>query len=222
MAVSEHLRCVTPIRVYWPALADFVDARCRRCEGCRKLRQWAWTARAAHEQAFAKSTWFITLTFGPRRRSAIFAAATADERDLTPTKRLVSAAGAYVTTYTKTLRKRGFQFRHLCVPELHRDGFPHFHGLVHDQRGDLHLEALRACWNAGWEVTVPVRDANALRYVTKYLCKDNIGRIRASQQYGDPTGRLRRNDDAWLADLAPLSVGEPQQCVAPERASGLG
>lgn len=195
------------MRVHWPALDTYVDVRCRRCEGCRKVRQWSWMARAAHEQAFAKSTWFATLTFGPRRRSAIMAAASADKRELTPTERLVSAAGRYVQAYTKTLRKRGFEIRYIFVPELHLNGFPHFHGLVHDQLGTLHHRDLEAAWNAGFEVHRVVRDAKALRYVTKYLCKDVIGRVRASLNYGatdyDPSSPLAPEGPSSLIGSAP-------------------
>lgn len=116
-------------------------------------------------------------------------AAALDEREKPPTERLVTAAGRYITTYTKTLRKRGFQFRYIFVPELHRDGFPHFHGLIHDQGPDLIKWAdLAACWVAGFQVSKAVRDARALRYVTKYLSKDRLGRVRASLNYGARDG----------------------------------
>jgi len=152
-----------------------------------KLRQYGWMARAAAEQMFAQKTWFATLTFGPIRRQSVFSAASADERDKTPSERLIKAAGGYVSNYTKLLRKRGFEFRYLMVPELHRNGFPHFHGLVHDNRGDLTWDDLTAAWSPGFSVFKLVRDANALRYVTKYLSKEKLGRIRASEKYGSPS-----------------------------------
>lgn len=179
-------RCSSPIGVYWPALCSYIYTRCRRCEGCLKARQWGWMARAAHEQVRAKKTWFVTLTYGPNRRRAVMAAASAEERTKAPGQRLVRAAGSYVAAYMKTLRKRGFEFRYVWVPELHRDGFPHFHGLVHDQRGDLTWAALTDAWSAGFSVVKLVRDARAIRYVTKYLAKDRIGRVRASFRYGAP------------------------------------
>lgn len=157
-----------------------------------KVRQYGWMARAAHEQMFATNTWFATLTFGPNRRQSIFSAASADKCDKTPGLRLVKAAGGYVSGYCKLLRKRGFEFRYIFVPELHRNGFPHFHGLVHDTRGDLTWDALTAAWSPGFSVFKLVRDANALRYVTKYLSKDRLGRIRASFQYGTPSPEYGR------------------------------
>lgn len=116
------------------------------------------------------------------------AAASADERDIAPTQRLITASGRYVSAYMKTLRKRGFALRYLWVPELHRDGFPHYHGLLHDQSSDLVLKwkDLSDGWSPGFSVFKVVGDAKALRYVTKYLSKEKLGRIRASQKYGEP------------------------------------
>lgn len=186
--VHQHLRCTSPARVSWPVLCTSISVRCRRCEGCKRLRQWAWTARSAHEQVFAKKTWFATLTYRPSDRSAIMqrASATWQESDGDPTKRLITASGSYVSNFCKTLRKRGFEFRYIFVPELHRNGFPHWHGLIFDQTGQLDWRQLTTAWSAGFSVMRLVRDANALRYVTKYLCKDNIGRVRASINFGSP------------------------------------
>lgn len=186
--VHAHLRCTSPVRVYWPALCSYLDVRCRRCSGCMAMRQWAWTSRAAKEQAFANRTWFITLTYGPNRRSATMARASELGRagsENTPSQRLTTASGWYVSNFCKTLRKRGFEFRYLCVPELHRDGFPHWHGLVHDQEGSMKWADVTEAWSAGFSVVKLVKDANALRYVTKYLCKGRLARVRASLKYGD-------------------------------------
>jgi len=158
-----------------------------------RMRQWAWTARAAHEQVFAKKTWFITLTYGPVRRREIFASASAADRDLDPEQRLIAAAGVYVAGYIKTLRNRGFAFRYLCVPELHRNGFPHFHGLIHDSRGDMAWRDVAEPWvQNGFIVAKLVQDAKALRYVTKYLAKYRLGRIRSSLKYGTPHDAKRK------------------------------
>jgi len=152
-----------------------------------RMRQWAWTARAAHEQVFAKKTWFITLTYGPVRRREIFASASAADRDIGPEQRLIAAAGTYVQGYIKRLRKAGFEFRYVCVPELHRNGFPHFHGLIHDQRGDITWRDLAKQWvGNGFIVAKVVEDAKALKYVTKYLSKYRLGRVRSSLKYGSP------------------------------------
>lgn len=188
--VHQHLACSSPVRVYWETLCTYIDVRCRLCEGCMRMRQWAWTARAAHEQVFAKRTWFITLTYNPNCRRLIFADASRRKADIAPEARLISAAGCYVQRYIKTLRKRGFAFRYVCVPELHRNGFPHYHGLIHCQDGRLAWRDVAAPWvQNGFIVAKLVEDAKALRYVTKYLSKYRLGRVRSSLKYGDPKGR---------------------------------
>lgn len=137
------------------------------------------------------------------------AAASADERDVQPTKRLVSASGFYVSAYAKSLRKTGFTIRYIFVPELHRNGFPHWHGLVHDLGGNLAYDDLDAAWVGGFHVTKLVRDARALRYVTKYLSKYRIGRVRASINYGQyranshPHKLVRWADPSWSEVMAP-------------------
>lgn len=208
MPVARHLRCTSPVRVYWPALCVWLNARCRRCSGCMKTRQWSWVSKAAHEQAFATKTWFVTLTFGPNRRRAIMSAASALGDDQDTDQRLVRASGVYVAKYIRSLRKKGLECRYLFVPELHRDGFPHWHGLVHDLKDTLTWATLSTGWSAGFSVCKIVRDAKALRYVTKYLSKDRLGRVRASINYGSPAGSA--------VELAP-TVTSAEGTLAPSR-----
>lgn len=176
--------CESPQAVRYEALCAYIRVRCRRCDSCLKARQHLWVLRAAHEQVSAKRTWFVTLTFGPKRRAAILQEASRMQGALSQPVRLVRASGWFVTTFLKRLRKAGFEFRYLIVAEPHRDGFPHFHGLLHDQRGDLDWKSINAQWSAGFLQCKLVRDAGALRYVTKYLSKGRYGKIRASSAYG--------------------------------------
>lgn len=187
---SARLRCTSPLRVKWDAAGSFIDIRCKRCLGCLRVRQWVWISRAAHEQAFAQRTWFATLTFRPRERAQVMAhASAADRANYDPQQRLVKASGSHVTKFMKRLRKKGFSVRYVFIPELHRDGFPHWHGLVHDLRGDLLWKDLAAEWTSGFSVFKLVQDAKAIKYVTKYLAKETHGRVRASQHYGTPPPR---------------------------------
>jgi len=182
--VAPRYMCTSPIQVKWRALEAYIGVRCRSCPGCMRVRQYGWSARAAREQALAKRTWFVTLTFKPSERAAIMAAASADLSAKPPEQRLITAAGVSVTAYMKTLRKRGFKLRYVWVPELHRDGFPHFHGLLHTD-DSTRWRDIAGPWRAGFLVAKLVTDANALRYVTKYLSKAKLGRVRASLNYGD-------------------------------------
>lgn len=183
---AAHLRCTSPIRVKWDADSRYIDVRCKRCRGCLLVRQYTWIVRAAHEQAFSKKTWFITLTFRPAERATAMRRASKMAEHHSPQARLIRATGLPITRSIKSLRKAGFAFRYILVPELHRDGFPHWHGLVHDLRGDLTWKALATSWSSGFSVIKLVKDEKAIRYVTKYLCKETFGRVRASLRYGDP------------------------------------
>jgi hypothetical protein len=169
-----------------------------------KVRQWRWVSAAAHEQAFAFNTWFITLTYKPGFRAECFRSASAMEnRKQSSTKRLVRASGHHVANYIKRLRKSDLSLRYVCVPELHRDGFPHWHGLVHDLTGNLTWERLTDEWSAGFSVVKIVRDANAIRYVAKYLSKDRIGRVRASRNYGAPRESVEAQHRSLIDAASP-------------------
>lgn len=188
---STHLkyRCASPHAVWWPALCDIIRVRCRRCSGCLAVRETHWVMAAAREQVRAHKTWFITLTFRPADRLQVHSDASA-LRQISPTatqaQRLARAAGYAVTRYLKRLRKAGFAFRYLIVAEPHRDGFPHFHGVIFDQRQSEGFgEALATQWDAGFTKVAAVKDARALRYVCKYLSKENYSRVRASKKFGD-------------------------------------
>lgn len=204
---SLRFKCSSPLRVEWAALQSSIWVRCKRCEGCRLLRQYQWIARAAHEQAFAKRTWFITLTFRPVERARIMQRASARARAKTPGQRLVAESGVSVTKFIKRLRKPGFAFRYLWVPELHSNGFPHWHGLIHDLRGDMLWKDIASQWRDGFSVVKLVRDAKALRYVTKYLSKENSGSPRASLGYGE--SEADRQETLALREAASSTLGEP-------------
>lgn len=163
--------------------------------------------RAAREQVRAKRTWFVTFTFAPRTRATILAQATQDGRG-SQVDRLIRHAGWFVSTYTKRLRKAGFRFRYIVIAEPHADGFPHFHGIVHDQLGNTSVKEvwkrdprrpglwkkllvcpeLETAWSAGYVETELVRDLGAIRYITKYLAKGRFGRVRSSLGYGAEIG----------------------------------
>lgn len=181
--------CEAPRAVRYEAAQLHLRVRCRRCKSCLEARRHLWVIRAAREQVKAKQTWFLTLTFGGKRRAAIMSEASRMDMKLSQPDRLSRAAGWFVSKFFKRLRKAGFEVRYLVVFEPHADGFPHIHALLHDQRGDLRWSHITAQWSAGFSMCKLVRDAGAIRYVTKYLAKGRYGKIRASGGYGaDPEG----------------------------------
>lgn len=97
----------------------------------------------------------------------------------------------------------GDTLRYLLVAEEHKSGDPHWHLLVHEQsvlkpiRSDWLTKAPReivegkpkpsqvdARWGLGfshWELV----DLDRVTYVTKYLSKSLLARVRASKRYGE-------------------------------------
>lgn len=161
--------------------------------------------RAAWEQSRSKATWFFTFTYGPLARANILSRAHAlEDGRRSQSERLCRAAGTYVAAYMRRLRKGGLRVKYLAVPEPHRDGFPHWHGLVHDLDGNADWETLTHGWSHGWSVFKIVRDVGAIGYVTKYIAKERYGRIRASIKYGDREASF----DGAARAIEPEGVGK--------------
>lgn len=213
--------CKAPVEIAYRGLPDSVRlklglerdqsviarmyGRCRKCGPCLAHRKRLWTARAIAECAVASRTWFGSLTFAPvervkhlyraqlrRGRQTRDPWASADEAE--QFRYVVAEAGSEVTRYLKRLRKDVGRFRYLLVSEAHKDGFPHFHLLVHELATDVKKRQLDGHWHQGfakWKL-IELGDAGGARYVCKYLNKSALTRVRASQRYGqlDYVGKL--------------------------------
>lgn len=133
------------------------------------------------------ATWFFTGTF---------ASQTHDYEE----------AKCEVQRFLKRLREReyaktgGRSIRYLMLPELHKSGAIHWHGLLHHS-GDVTYRMVRDTWSAGFSFPSAVRNPEATaHYVTKYATKDMLG------QSDDESGRSRR--PRILASRAP-TYGDP-------------
>ncbi len=172
-----------------------IEARCRKCDGCLRHRRRLWTARAVDEIDISQRTWFGTLTVAPEHRLRILWEAerkhlrrggeSLSSLSHAETFRLAAdELGKEVTRWLKRLRKSG-PLRYLLVFEAHKDGFPHVHLLIHEQEYMHRKAALEAQWRIGfshWRLVE--REPSAAIYVCKYLAKDALARVRASQSYG--------------------------------------
>lgn len=189
-----------------------LSVACRHCAACRNKRANEWAARARGEIEFASRTWFTTLTFGPAMRATLvsrcriaaaedgedFDALSADEQF----SMLVRAGNTEVTKWLKRVRKRTASqvLRYVVVAEPHKDGFVHFHALLHEQElGAISYRDVTDPWNNGFIhsklVVDELRQGEATAqdcawYVCKYLNKDARSRVRASVRYGAPLARL--------------------------------
>lgn len=184
-----------------------IMAKCRRCERCLKERSWMWADKARLETEQSERTWFVTLTFKPEQRLVMesvlrldysergedFDRLNEDERFLA----FSAASGDRVQRYVKRLRKgspdwaeKPIRLRYLAVSEAHKDGFPHWHMLIHEYPEErLQWRRLSREWTAlGFaKFNLCGEEAVEARYVCKYLAKSMLARVRASNGYGKKT-----------------------------------
>lgn len=178
---------------YWVDL----QVRCGRCIACRRRRRRIWSLRARNECRAAYRTWFCTLTASPQARHLFNVRASRRLRNggtdfwaLSPTEQFSERAkemGAELTKYVKRVRKKsGAEIRALWVTEEHKDGYPHIHGLIHECREDQPVRwSVLDQWPHGHAVYRLLTDERGAAYVTKYVAKSALCRIRASVKYGE-------------------------------------
>lgn len=173
--------------------------RCRSCESCLRARSRHWSARARAELEASARTWFGTLTLRPeaqfhfltvaRQKAALKAEdfETFTESQIFAAR--VAAIGAELGKFLKRVRKNSkAELRYLLVAEAHSSGLPHFHILIHQSQHDevvTHAELTR-CWRVGFSKfkLVAPTESKVVYYVTKYLAKSILARVRASLGYG--------------------------------------
>lgn len=169
---------------------------CRKCSHCLKRRGQAWYFKAKDEIAAAPRTWFGTLTFAPDKLYLVEAQARHElykrripSADITPARlfaQLAKVTGREVTKFLKRVRKNSSaKIRYLVVIEKHKSGAPHFHILVHEVDEPVRYRVLSAAWQSGFSQFNLVDGAKAAAYVSKYLSKSMLARVRASHGYGN-------------------------------------
>lgn len=194
--------CLTPSEIYAIGLPDpilkdgnavpFTQlVRCRQCTNCLLHRQNLWTARAMDEVRAASRTWFGTLTVRPEERFKYSLVAdllgpTRQSCDKERFRQLATLIGMDITKMFKRMRKAGLSFRYLLVCEAHKDGFPHFHMLLHEVDEPIRKASLDGVWTLGFSNWKLVNEAtqNAAVYACKYLSKSALTRVRSSARYG--------------------------------------
>ena len=202
-------RCETPVMVEVEGRPDtrkgetglpmavIMETRCRRCPACLRQRAFTWKVRAAAEVAAASRTWFVTLTLRPeehwlaelratawcRRRGVAFENLSPDEQF----EERHRAIGIDLTKWLKRVRKASnAKLRYILVAEAHKSGLPHYHALVHEVSlsEPVTKRQLQQNWTLGFSTVKLVEDGKSAAYVTKYLSKSALARVRASLKYG--------------------------------------
>ena len=174
-----------------------MDVKCRACPTCLRFRSREWRRRAETEINAAPRTWFGTLTLHPEEQSRARMRAIqrvskggSNFAELTYThqfREVHSQICTELTRWLKRVRKEsGAKLRYCLVAERHKSGEPHYHILVHEVNGggSVKERTLRQQWTLGHSKFNLVHDKRAAAYVSKYLSKDVLARVRASKSYG--------------------------------------
>lgn len=198
-----------------------ISVRCRQCPNCLRFRAWQWRERAKREIALAERTWFGTITLseteqlkalyraqlGAKRRGVVwdhpveraYGESLVDyERrcSLWRFARIVRAIAPEITKWLKRVRKEsGAKLRFLLVAEAHKSGRPHFHILINEAVGSspIRKRTLDGQWKLGFtQFRLVAEGDKAAAYVTKYLTKSVLARVRASIRYGTPSESVAR------------------------------
>lgn len=185
-----------------------IDRRCRKCDNCRTMRSNLWKMRAQSELRRASRTWFSTLTLAPEYQVQLTARCRLEagqqgidfdaQSDAERFAQRVSLLGREVTKYLKRVRKNsGASFRYLVVFEQHDSeetspeyrGLPHVHLLIHelDLAEPVRKKHLKQAWHLGFTSHELAKDGRAAFYVSKYISKAMLVRVRASIGYGEGT-----------------------------------
>ena len=117
---------------------------CRKCSQCLRRRRREWTMRSAAEISQAQRTWFVTLTIRPAQ--LYVCEVIAGKRDIKLKERTqneqerarFAVIVEEIQRFLKRIRKNSkAKLRYICVQELHKNGNPHYHLLIHEVEGTL-------------------------------------------------------------------------------------
>lgn len=186
-----------------PSMEVLIDTRCRKCPKCRQIRRNLWKHRIGQEAALWPRTWLGTLTCRMdvhHRFLSLARSRFSPNGDLdgeTPERQFAIIEREYwseVSLMLKRVREQlpARSIRHCAVTEVHPGGGPahglvHYHLLVHEVSIEhpVRHTVLNDAWPHGFSKWRLVRDVAQATYVAKYLSKDALARVRASQSYGE-------------------------------------
>ena len=179
-----------------------LSARCRKCGPCLRHRGYVWQQRCATELAMTQfmgyRAWFVTFTFKPAFHLWALGSIGNDKRGFPQVARI---ANRCVTLWLKRLRKQGSAFRYCVVMEPHLSGVPHLHGIFHeiDPGQRLTERKLRGSWSENGFLRANLINleegvGRSSAYLSKYLTKVMLARVRASKQYGRPVAPVPTGD----------------------------
>lgn len=154
------MSCMTPIRIEsvdkisGELVVNYVP--CGKCEECLKLLQSFWCCRLMAENLFAKSSFFVTLTYDTPHLPLPYGVSKTD-----------------VQKFLKRLRKM-HSFRYFLVSEyggIH--GRPHYHAILFFNE-PLTIIQLSRCLECAWPLgkhNIGYVDISTISYCAKYCLK---------------------------------------------------
>ncbi|QIG75998.1 replication protein [Rhizobium phage RHph_N39] len=185
---------------------------CRKCPKCLRIRALKWSERAMNQTGNSLRTWWCTFTMNPHWQHRVFMEELArktqrgyldaDFNDEAKEFLLRCQGGLkLMTKFWKNVRKpqkgeEPIQLKYLLVAERHVSGLPHYHALVHEQAGSVTYRRLSSRWlrygffHGKLVGTDDLSPKKAASYVTKYIAKDMLCRVRASERYGLQSAQL--------------------------------
>ena len=198
-------------------VAVLMETRCRKCHMCLRWRAYQWRERAMLETSAAPRTWFVTLTLRPEEHWLAELRASAECRrrgvsfeQLSPSEQFEErhkVIGYDLAKWLKRVRKQsGAKLRYILVAEAHKSGMPHYHALIHEvyESKPVTKRQLQEQWTLGFSGAKLVEDLRSASYVTKYLSKSVLARVRASLRYGK---------GALSTTLGGASIGDDSKAV---------
>lgn len=204
-----------------------LEVRCRQCDNCLRSRSRQWALRATSEVSRSARTWFVTLTLSPTQRwrarmEAVARFARTGGHPKYPSFESLPPAAQFqaihaeisreITRYLKRIRKaiEPYRLRYLLVTERHKSGDPHYHLLVHELvRDTIKWSPLDSRWRFGFvKAKLVANSVKSARYVTKYLSKSALSRVRASQRYGSGPPCVHGDRSATFSEHSATSVSQ--------------
>lgn len=157
-----------------------IHVPCRNCMPCLRARRFQWGMRCHVEILKAPRNWFFTGTFRNQGHDYV----ESKEEVQRFLKRLRYYADQKVAA--GKCQPQDAWVRYLMLPELHKSGAIHYHGIIH-HGGSITERMVRKAWQAGFCWPSEVRQAEATaHYVTKYCTKDMVSDLQ------DERGKSRR------------------------------
>lgn len=196
---QEPEKVYNPFEEKWEHISEFPDPeRSARVSLTRTKQMIYYLSRSNVFQ------WFVTLTFNPEKVDSF------DYRN----------CARHLSDWLSNAKKRCPEMKYIVVPELHKSGRYHFHGLFadcddlgfvdsgHRSKGDVIYNI--GSYRLGFTTATRIKDMNKVsRYISKYITKGLVSLTKGRRRYW-ASKNLKR------AEIKPMiiEVGKRQALCA--------